>query len=177
MSPLEPDLEQAAAFLRLLDPDAEGFTFQTFDDSDLKRGHLAKVCHGSLEEEAARLAAWNAAGAGVFAVINETDGLGRKAANVVRVRAVFADLDGSPIEPVLQCRLRPHIVVESSPGRFHAYWRVTGMPLEQFALVQKALAARFGGDPSVHDISRVMRLPGFWHQKGAPSMSRITRHA
>jgi putative DNA primase/helicase len=174
---LEPDLDQARRFLELLDSDADGFTFQTFDDSPLKRGHLAKVCHGSLEEEAARLAAWNAAGAGVFVTINATDGMGRKAANVVWVRALFCDLDGSPVEPVLQCCLRPHIVVESSPGRFHAYWRVTGLPLDRFAPVQKALAARFGGDPSVHDLSRVMRLPGFWHQKGAPSMSRIANHA
>jgi len=173
----EPDLTQAQRFLGLLDPEAEAWTFQAFDDSALKRGHLAKVCHGSLEEEAARLIVWNAAGAGVFVTINATDGMGRKAANVVRVRALFCDLDGSPIEPVLQCCLRPHIVVESSPGRFHAYWRVTGLPLEQFAPVQKTIAARFSGDPSVHDLSRVMRLPGFWHRKGSPSMSRITSHA
>jgi hypothetical protein len=173
----EPDLEQAATFLRLLDPDAEAWTFQVFDDSELKRGHLAKVCHGSLEEEAARLTALNKAGAGVFVVINEADGMGRKAENIIRVRAVFADLDGAPLEPVLSCRLAPHIIVESSPGRFHCYWRATGLPLDQFAPTQKAIAAKFNGDPSVHDLPRVMRLPGFWHLKGAPSMSRIIRHA
>jgi Protein of unknown function (DUF3987)/RepB DNA-primase N-terminal domain len=44
---------------------------------------------------------------------------------------------------------------------------------EQFAELQKALAARFGGDPSVHDLPRVMRLPGFFHRKGAPFLTLI----
>jgi RepB DNA-primase from phage plasmid len=176
MGAMEPDLAQAATFLRLLDPAAESWTFQTFDDSELKRGHLAKVCHGALEDHARRLTAWSAAGAGVFAVINQTNGLGRRGEHIVRVRALFVDLDGAALAPVLDCRLPPRIVVESSPGRFHAYWPVTGLPLAQFAPAQKALARRFNGDPTVHDLPRVMRLVGFAHRKGAPFMSRIVRH-
>ena len=102
----------------------------------------------------------------MFVTINATTGGRRKAVDVERVRAVFADLDGAPLDPVLACDLEPHIVVESSPGRFHAYWIVEGLPLDQFTPVQKAIAARFGSDPIVHDLPRVMRLPGFWHQKG-----------
>jgi RepB DNA-primase from phage plasmid len=171
----ETDLDQARLFLELLDPEGD-HCFQTFDDSELKRGHLAKVVHGTLEEEAERLMAWQAAGAGVFCTIGETDGTGRRAQNIIRVRAVFVDLDGAPLQPVLAATPKPHIIIESSPGRFHAYWLVNDLPLDQFAPVQKSLAARFGGDPSVHDLSRVMRLPGFWHQKNAPFMSRIVRH-
>jgi putative DNA primase/helicase len=172
-----PDLEQARTFLALLDPEAESFTFQTFDDSPAKSRSLAKVWHGSLEELAESLVKLQQAGAGVFVTVNETDGQGRKATNIVRVRAVFVDLDGAPVQPVMDCPLAPHIVVESSPGKYHAYWRVDALPLDQFGPIQKAIAARFGGDPSVHDLPRVMRLPGFWHQKGAPSVSRITGHA
>ena len=43
---------------------------------------------------------------------------------------------------------------------------------EQFGAVQKAIAARYGGDPSVHDLPRVVRLPGFIHRKGKPFLSR-----
>jgi putative DNA primase/helicase len=172
-SVLEPDLIAARTFLELLDPDAEDFCFQCFDDGELKRGHLAKVAHGTLDEEAGRLTAWNRAGAGVFVTINETDGMGRKAENITRVRAVFPDLDGAPLQPVLACMLEPHIIIESSPGKYHAYWIVDGLPLDQFRPVQKAIAARFGGDRSVHDLPRVMRLPGFWHQKGEPFRTRI----
>jgi predicted P-loop ATPase len=168
-----PDLEQAHQFLELLDPNAEGFTFQAFDDSELKRGHLAKVTHGSLASDGRCLTAWNQAGAGIFITVNETDRMGRKAENITRVRAVFADLDGAPLQPVLICDIEPHIIVESSPRRFHAYWIVDGLALDQFGPVQKAIAARFNGDKAVHDLPRVMRLPGFWHQKGAPFMTRV----
>jgi hypothetical protein len=171
---IKPDLDQARRFLDLLDP-AGDFTFQVFDDSPLKGVHLAKIAHGTLDEEAERLSTWNAAGAGVFVTIGETDGMGRRAENVIRVRAVFVDLDGAPLQPVLACALKPHVIVESSPGRYHGYWLVDDLPLDQFAPVQKAIAARFGGDPAVHDLPRVMRLPGFWHQKAQPFMTRVHR--
>jgi P4 family phage/plasmid primase-like protien len=40
--------------------------------------------------------------------------------------------------------------------------------LSQFTSVQKQLAAHFGGDPVISNPSRVMRLPGFDHQKAEP---------
>ena len=89
--------------------------------------------------------------------VNETDGRGRKAKNIKRVRAVFVDLDGSPLEPVLAWERKPHDVVESSPGTFHVYWIVTGAALEDFAPAQKALAQKFGGD-NVHELPRVILL-------------------
>ncbi len=91
------------------------------------------------------------------------------------VRALFVDLDGDPLAPVLESPLEPHAIIESSPGRFHAYWLVDGCPLDQFSQWQKAMAARFNGDPSVHDLPRVMRVPGFVHHKGAPFASRVLR--
>jgi hypothetical protein len=167
------DLEQARSFLELLDPDAEQFCFQLFDDSKAKRPALARVYHGSLDDLAATLAKLNKAGAGIFVTVNQTDGTGRKSGNIIRIRAVFVDLDGSPLQPVLACALEPHIIVESSPGRWHVYWIVEGMALDQFAGIQKAIIARFNGDRSVHDVSRVMRLPGHVHQKAEPFMTRV----
>jgi hypothetical protein len=120
-----------------------------------------------------KLVKWNDKGAGVFFTVNATDGNGRQAHNIVGVRAVFVDLDGAPLAPVLECGLDPHDVVESSPRRYHAYWLVDDCPLDQFELVQRALAQRFGGDPSVHDLPRVMRLPGFIHRKGDPFVTRM----
>ena len=105
--------------------------------------------------------------------VNATDGRGRRCANVVCVRAAFADLDGAPLAPVLEGPLVPSFTVESSPGRFHAYWLVSDLPLERFKAVQQAIAASFGGDPAVCDLPRVMRLPGFWHRKSEPFRTRI----
>jgi RepB DNA-primase N-terminal domain/Primase C terminal 2 (PriCT-2) len=168
------NLADAARFLQLLDPTATKFEFRTFDDNkDRRDKNLTRTFYGTLAQHAAKLTCLNNQGAGVFVVINETDGKGRSTENIVRVRAVFADLDGGPLAPILQGKLEPHIIVESSPGKFHVYWRVDGMRLDDFSAVLKAVIERFNSDPSVHDLPRVMRLPGFFHCKGEPFPVRI----
>jgi hypothetical protein len=92
-------------------------------------------------------------------------------------RPPFVDLDGSPLDPVMRCNLEPHLVIESSSGRWHAYWMVDGLALAQFRGVQRAIIARFGGDPAIHDLPRVMRLPGFYHLKAKPFPIRIIHAA
>jgi replicative DNA helicase len=169
----EIDLAEAGRFLSLM-AEGEAVTFQTFDDdAGRKAPTLATVLHGHLDTHAARLTTYNERGAGIFWTVNFTDGAGRKAENVTGVRAVFLDLDGAPLQPVLAAGVEPHAVVESSPGRWHVYWAVTGCKLDQFKVVQTALAAKFGGDPSVNDLPRVMRLPGFLHRKGQPFLTRV----
>jgi putative DNA primase/helicase len=159
---------EAANFLNLLAAN-EHFTFQTLDDrKDRSDRYLTNVLHGSLEQHLPRLTELNACGAGVFFTVNATDLKGRGTANITKVRAFFVDLDGSPLEPVLAAPLSPHIVVQTSPGRFHAYWLVQNARLEDFSLVQKALIRTFHADPSVHDLPRLMRLPGFNHSKAEP---------
>ncbi len=169
---LAPAPDDAAALLDLLAP-GEPVTFQTFDDTRQKRPTLASILHGTLTEHRQRLANANANGAGVFFMVNAGNGKGRKAANVRRVRALFADLDGAPLEPVQASPLPAHAIVESSPGRWHAYWRIADCPPGDFKPMQKALAARFNADASVCDLPRVMRLPGFEHRKGQAFRSRI----
>jgi len=178
---LEPDLATARQFLDLLDPSGQ-YTFQTIADrkgaSDGWR--LNRVLHGSFDEHADALVSLNILGAGIFVMVNEGDGVTRPGnktcraiKNVIRVRSAFVDLDGSPVDPVIEAKVQPSIVVESSPNRWHAYWRLDDCPLGQFKAMQLALAERFGGDPAVNDLCRVMRLPGFIHQKQDPFMTRI----
>lgn len=167
---LQPDLDQARLFLKILAGD-EPVTFQTFDDSEAKRSRLAKVLHGTIDKHARELTRLNNEGAGIFVTINRTDGQGRKSENVTSVRAFFVDLDGAPLAPVKDAPVKPHIVVRSSSGRYHAYWKVSDCPLKDFPSIQKALAEKFSGDASVHDLSRVMRLPGFFHRKAEAVMT------
>jgi hypothetical protein len=192
--PPTPDRRQAERFLRLLDPCATSFTFQSFDDNKGRaKAHtanntlrkqqgkpplpspFARVLQGTLDECWDRLIQLNQQGAGIFVTVNETDGTGRKIKNVERVRALFVDLDGSPLDPVKHSDLPPHLMIESSPSRWQTYWlaAIGGIKLEQFSTLQKGLAARHGGDPSVHDLSRVMRLPGLLHLKGQPHLVKI----
>ena len=140
-------------------------SFQTFDDK-VKNKRITKQLHGSIEEHFQELTLLNKKGAGIFFTVNETDLMGRSKEHIKQVRAVFIDLDGTPLPKEFD--LEPHCVVNTSEGKYHAYWLVDDMQLETFTLYQQALAIRFNSDPKVKDLSRVMRVPGFYHHKKNP---------
>lgn len=170
--PLAVDTSVAKRFLQVLASDDGPWHFQTFSDqreSDAKRliRSFPATADG-LDLALTTLAGLNAQGAGVFVAVNRMSGDQRSAQATASIRAFFVDLDGAPLAPVAGW-LPPHAVVQSSPGRWHAYWRVADCPVERFKPVQQALARRFGGDAAVCDPPRVMRLPGFQHRKGVPT--------
>ena len=175
-----PDISEAGKFVGAIirddRPGIDHYTYQTFDDAEKKRPAFAKIFHG--KGNAAELTRLNAAGAGIFVMINAGDGKGRKAENVTRVRAVFVDIDkDGPVvlAPIAAGEVTPHIIVESSPEKFHVYWLVDrDFPLNKFSAVQAALAQKFGTD-NVKDLPRVLRLPGFYHRKGEPFQVRIVK--
>jgi putative DNA primase/helicase len=100
--------------------------------------------------------------------VNETNFKGRKAGDIVRVRALFADLDGAPLANAWNVPLALGWITRTSEGRYHVFWRVADIALAEFAPLQKDIIARTGGDHAIHELPRVMRLPGFPHQKGKP---------
>jgi RecA-family ATPase len=178
VQPLKLDRKAAKRFLDALhggDSSNVPFTFQTADDNKVRKAtHLARVHTLTLANAATPLEELNRQGAAVWVTINKTDGKGRKKENVTSVRAAFFELDGAPLEPVRTWTLKPYILVESSPGKYHGYYRTDGtVTLEAFSTIQLKLATLFNGDASVNDLSRVMRLPGAWHLKGAPFHTRI----
>lgn len=151
-------------------------SFQTFDDdADRRDKRLTGVHHvGQLmSSDYAKFKALNDRGAGIYMTINETNGHGRTAADIVKIRAVYADFDGTPLLPVWE--YNPSIVIETSPGKFHAHWLVEDnlFPVEGFRQVQESIIEKLGTDEKVKDVSRVMRVPGFYHKKSKPYMSRI----
>lgn len=161
------DLAQAATFVRLLTGSSlTPMSWQIFDDDPSRRdGTMAAVCHGTLTSVAYRLGTANAAGAGVFVTVNETDLQGRRTSNVRAVRALYIDTDGFVPRAF---HLPPSIVVRSFSG-IHAYWLLSEpMPLADFRPAQKRLIQHYQSDPKIHNLDRVMRVPGFWHQKGEP---------
>jgi putative DNA primase/helicase len=173
------DRREAKRFLDALhgsDSGNEQFAFQTFeDDKRRKNPELTRTWTAPFNSYAAEFDRLNQLGAGIFVTVNKTDGHGRKKDNATEVRALFVDLDGARVEPVQGWTLKPHIIVESSPGRYHAYWRHDGsIKIEDFGRLQRKLAVLFEGDRSVADASRVMRLPGTWHRKGEPFKTRVT---
>ncbi len=169
---IQPDIKEARRFLKAVIGSSDQTCFQTFKsrpDFIIE----PKWRFGSLTECEDWLTKDNRRGAGVYFVVNYCDGAGRSASNVTRVRALFVDLDGSPVDPVLNCALKPNVILESSPGRYQAFWRTKNVSLGEFTPLQKALIKKFDADPSCKDLGRVMRLAGFWHLKREPFMSRI----
>ena len=169
---LSAEDKQSLGFLKMLGK--QDYHFRTFDDMTLPDGtkrqdqSLGRKFSQQTRATFNEMRKLNAMNAGAFVVIN--DG-GQTDAEIVRVVAVFADTDGAPLEP-LMC-LQPHIVVESSPGKWHVYWLVDEFPLAMFKPVQQAIAAKYGTDKSICNLSRVMRLPGFNHCKGEQYPVRI----
>lgn len=160
----EPHEQHATDFLDLLG--RSEFEFRCLMDNPARKAGAAMVRHcGPFDRVAKTLRTLNDQGYGIFVQVNPADGQGNKAANIVAAPCFFADLDGAPRTNLDRLELQPHVVIETSPGKWHAYWRVSDIPLPAFKPIQQRLARLFDSDPSVNDLPRVMRLPGYLHQK------------
>jgi hypothetical protein len=118
---------------------------------------------------------------GVFVTVQETDLQARKEANIRRIRAIFVDYDrkdgaadisldtvlarmGFPIEPT--------IIVSTSAGKYHFYWCIsdqwqTDEPGKRlFHGIMARMVESYHHYKGCKDLPRVMRLPGFVHNKG-----------
>lgn len=168
------DLTMAQAFLDALGQPP--FIFQTFTDNKVQRKKqdrdpLARVLIGTLEQHAALLQQLSLKGAGVFVQINEADERGKD--TVKGIRAVFLDLDEpdtskEALAAVSKYMPKPNIFTQTTSGKYHLYWLVDDCPVPAFKPVQQGLAVTFAGDASMANLDRVMRLPGFAHQKLEP---------
>lgn len=168
------NFEEAEKHLRLLDELSEKFTFQTFDDSSLKRAHLARVIHGSFDDVKDQLANLNQQGAGIFITVNETDLKGRTALNIKRIRSYIAEADGPlKVEP----ELRPTFSICSKRGK-HFYWVLKDFNEDKskFTPIEESINKTLGTDPTVKDLPRVLRLAGFLHKKDPHSPWLVEVH-
>lgn len=161
---MDLDVSLIRQFLEALtgDPDAM-VHWQVFDDSKLKRDHLARCWHGELDIK--ELERHQSAGAGVFVAVNQTNGLERKAATIVEIRSCFCDNDSGA---QLATTLEPSFWTVTARGE-NPWWLASG-PVNEYSYVQHRLARFYGTDKSVKDPSRVMRVPGTWHLKGEPRL-------
>ncbi len=176
----DPD-RVALSFLKRLaiNQKSTKFTFQTFDDDKTrktKRKTLNRIINAKgaeVKQALDELRKLNERGAGIFVCVNETNLKGRKKADIKRIRTIFQEDDHG--HGLVNCPLDPHIVVETSPKKFHRYWLTNSIDLDEFNSIQQTMVDHYGSDPQAKDISRVLRVPGFLHQKdpGHPFEVRI----
>lgn len=85
--------------------------------------------------------------------------------NAAPVLASWGDLDGAEVP---NGKLKPTAVIESSPGKFHCYWRLSdSIPPETAEDLNKRLAHKIGADPSGFDLTQLLRVPGTVNHKYA----------
>lgn len=174
------DLGAAERHLILLDETAEPFLFCMFDDVKLPDGKkrenkwLTKSFYSTLEECAQKLAKLNQQGAGIFVLVNESNGSNRKRENITRLRALWKEDDRGSTPPL---PLEPNFVIETSSGKRHEYLLIEGAPMEgrEWEAVQMRIVDDYGSDWNARDRCRVLRLAGFYHMKDPanPHLVRI----
>jgi P4 family phage/plasmid primase-like protien len=138
------------------------------------RGYAKAVC-GRLDELLPIIQSANRDGCSVSIMTNPATG--PKQIDVQEIRVVFADDDTYRMDPRTDWPLAPHMVVESSDGRYHYYWLIESgcITPEELGKLQKMIAARFGTDGSLSDFAKKARLPGTYHLKGMPFRTRIEK--
>ncbi|MFC5651990.1 DNA-primase RepB domain-containing protein [Paenibacillus solisilvae] len=73
-------------------------------------------------------------------------------------------------------RIKNAMIIETKNG-YHIYWPIQNGSISKFVPIQKALAQKFGSDPMITNLSRVMRIPGFYHMKNPekPFLVRVSQ--
>ncbi|MFX3636022.1 MAG: DNA-primase RepB domain-containing protein [Candidatus Pristimantibacillus sp.] len=65
-------------------------------------------------------------------------------------------------------QIKDTMIIETKNG-YHIYWVLQGGSVSKFVPIQKALAKKFSSDAMITNLSRVMRIPGFYHMKNPES--------
>lgn len=108
---------------------------------------------------------------GVFFVVN---GGGHSDKDVQHIKAQFVEMDDDSFDvqeaKINSFELEPSIIVKTRKS-LHCYWIMeNGASKEEFREVQTKLINHFNGDKACKNESRVMRVPGFYHNKYEPVM-------
>lgn len=142
----------------------------------------------SLDSANSELARLNQRGANIFYGVNPRPHCGGAKADLTTCQTLWADLDDA--RPGDHERWRqlpsPSIVVDSGRG-VHLYWRLNRPQSIQTLAAQQPLEAILRGmyailrSDAVHDLTRLLRLPGFFNMRNfrsgqAPTTCRLIEH-
>lgn len=162
------DLVAARRHIYLLSSEPDPVVaWQVFDDSKTKPA-LARGFHGRLDTVLPALRKAQANGCGIYVAVNATDGRRRKKENIRHARAVFLDLDGTPLPDAWPAK--PDLIIHSSShdgiNKFQCWWLID--PTSDWGAwraMQTALADRYSGDRKCTIVTQVGRCAGFYHLK------------
>jgi hypothetical protein len=90
--------------------------------------------------------------------------------DIFAIRHLYVDLDrdGSASLAAIEKSTEvptPNYVLNTSPDKYQAIWRVEDIDLAQAETLLHAIAREFDGDQAATDAARVLRVPGFLNKK------------
>jgi P4 family phage/plasmid primase-like protien len=162
-------------FLQFLAPN-EPVTVSFFSSPEAGKEEIIRglgVFHGTYLEIVEKLEYLLAPGSNyryptVHVTINKTNFLGRKLTNIVSPRVLCVDLDSVTSRERIKeiaTLFNPGLIVESSPQKFHIYWKLSDSlqditHLKDWEFFQLALAQFLNGDYTLSQVSHTIRMPG-----------------
>lgn len=109
---------------------------------------------------------------GIFFVVNSG---GNSDKDINKINAQFFECDTGTFKEqwdrIRDFPLQPSIVVQTRKS-LHVYYLTKNAEVEKFRDIQKRLVQKFKGDPVCINESRVLRIPGYFHQKQDPFLVR-----
>lgn len=168
---IDPDV-----FLRMIYEDVTGFAYLDSLAGEPRSFHLPNYLSDLIED-----ATWSLGG-NLYCTTNTfTDGriehytdadekrkirTGRQKANAKEGRAVYCDADTAHPNVF---RLKPSLIVESSPGRYQTWWLLDDVyPATRIALAARQIAYAHnseGADISSSSLTKLLRVPGSRNEK------------
>lgn len=147
------------------------FAIQTFDDNDVGKdlkNHSLITCGKPSDYSKEKLKDLNDRGAGIYFTPNQFP-TGKRSKDICAgINAWYTECDDLSIDEqwknLRACPLQPSFVVQSKKS-LHAYWLAKDATILNAEKILRGLVKHFQGDSSCAEISRVLRIPGFYHKK------------
>ena len=122
---------------------------------------------GAIQIDPSEAKDWNEKGYGIFKTVNSFRGA-RRNENLVGINAWAIDMDGGDKNAQLErikSGLVPTLVVETKNG-YHVYFAAKDATAKNFkSIMVDRLVPFYKADPRAKDLARILRAPGFLHQK------------
>jgi len=146
---------------------------QIFVAADERENNPPWHFHCSYEEALPKLQERQQFNWGVYFTVNELDrsldpDRKRTKRMLKSIRSVYCEFDGGPSEPIPEWPIKPSIVVQTSPGKYHFYWLTKTDKIKEWDGVQQRIVNDYGGDKQAKDVTRFLRIPDFLHCKKDP---------
>lgn len=146
-------------------PNFSSCVIQTFDDNKHRRNLSLARIFKSINDIALKdlQSKW----AWVFFSVNSMD-WERWISHLTKINTWICEMDNytkeEQMEKIKNCPLPPNLIIESDKS-YHLYWFSKDWTKEKWYGITRWICKYFDWDPKIIDISRVLRLPWYYHLK------------